>query len=294
MKKLYLPALFVLWLNYLNGQDLMALLDSANTIQTQKEFVQGTFRSVRLINSYTSEIAEKNDLVFSISHRFDPINSGAYELWGLDHSEIRFGFEYGLTNRISLGLGRSSHEKLYDGFIKIKIARQSSGAKSFPLTITLLEGMDIKTYKYVDDVRDYPFSARLYYTHELFISRKINNYISAQVVPTLLHRNMVITKEEQNLVPAIGFGSNVTVNKWLSFSGEYFYLLPGNTADNYSNSLAFTMELESGGGHIFQITLANSHGMTEKSFIPETTGKWIDGDIQLGFNIIRVFHPKKK
>jgi hypothetical protein len=105
---------------------------------------------------------------------------------------------------------------------------------------------------------------------------------------------MVKTKEEQNLVPAIGFGGNVTVNRWLSFSGEYFYLLPGNTADNYSNSLALGVELESGGGHIFQINLSNSHGMTEKAFIPETTGKWLDGDIQIGFNIIRVFHPKKK
>jgi hypothetical protein len=49
------------------------------------------------------------------------------------------------------------------------------------------------------------------------------------------------------------------------------------------------IEIESGGGHIFQINISNSQGMIEKIFIPETTGKWLDGDIALGFNIIRVF-----
>jgi hypothetical protein len=212
----------------------------------------------------------------------------------LDESVIRFGFEYGLTNWLSLGFGRSNFEKLYDGFFKIKIARQSTGLRSFPFSITLMEGMAVKTQKYIDVDQDYPLTARFYFSHELFISRKINNHLSAQIVPALVHRNMVDNKEEQNLVPAIGFGANVTVNKWLSFSGEYFHLLPGNTADNYVNSLAIGVEMETGGGHIFQINLSNSHGMTEKAFIPETTGKWLDGDIQIGFNIIRVFHPKKK
>ncbi len=294
MKKQVLIILFMLLVQLVGGQDLMALLDSANNTPAQKEYVQGTFKTVRLINGYTTEIAEKNDLIFSISHRFDPVNEGIYEFFGLDHSVIRFGFEYGLTNWLSLGIGRSSFEKLYDGFFKIKLARQSSGEHSFPFSITWMEGMAVQTLKYTDTLPDHPTSERFYYSHELFISRKFNNYISAQIVPTLIHRNMVKTKEEQNLVPAIGFGANVTVNKWLSFSGEYFYLLPGNTADNFANSLAIGVEMESGGGHVFQINLSNSHGMTEKAFIPETTGKWSKGDIQLGFNIIRVFHPKKK
>jgi hypothetical protein len=294
MKKQILFILFIIGFKSISAQDLMALLDSAAQSSAPTVYAQGTFKSVRLINGYTTEIAEKKDLVFSISHRFDPLNQGIYELFGLDHSVIRFGFEYGLTNWLSLGIGRSSYEKLYDGFFKIKLARQSSGERSFPLNITWMEGMVVQTLKYTDTLVNHPNSERLYYSHELFISRKFNHYFSAQIVPTLVHRNMVTTKEDQNLVPAIGFGANVTVNKWLSFSGEYFYLLPGITADNFANSLAIGVELESGGGHIFQINLSNSQGMTEKAFIPETTGKWLDGDIQIGFNIIRVFHPNKK
>ena len=268
-------------------QDLMGLLDSQQAEQTS--YTTGTFKSVRLINGYTSETAGKNDLVFSISHRFGNINGGAYELFGLDHSTIRFGFEYGLGNRISLGLGRSSHEKLYDSFIKLKITQQSTGFSSFPLTITWLSGMAVKTLKWSNPELDYPFSSRLYYVHELFIARKFNKAFSAQLVPVILHRNMVQTAQDQNLVSAVGVGANYTLNKWLSFSGEYYYLLPGYTADNFENSLSLGIEIESGGGHIFQINISNSQGMTEKIFIPETTGKWIDGDIALGFNIIRVF-----
>ncbi len=294
MKKIYMWICGIIFSVSLNGQDLMMMLDSVSQVNTTKEFIQGTFKTVRLINGYTSEIAEKKDLVFSISHRFNPVNEGFYEFFGLDQSQIRFGFEYGLSDRIDIGIGRGNMSKLYDGFVKVKLFKQSKGTKSFPFTITLMEGMAVKTEKFTDPSRDYPWSSRLYYTHELFISRKFNQHFAAQVVPAIIHRNMVIHNEEQNIVPAIGLGANYTINKWLSVSGEYYYLIPGYTADHQSNSFALGVELESGGGHVFQIHLSNSHGMTDKSFVAETTGKWTEGDIQIGFNIIRVFHIKKK
>lgn len=273
------------------SQSLFDLLDSVETQPTI--YANNTFKAIRLINGYTTETAGKKDLIFSISHRFGSVKEGINQLYGLDNSTIRFGFEYGLSDRLSLGIGRSStYDKLYDGFIKYKITRQSKGEISFPLSITWMSGMSAITYGYNE--QDYPLSSRLIYVHEVFIARKFSDKFSAQIVPVIVHRNMVKTKDEQNTVPALGAGANYTVNHWLSFSGEYYYLLPGNTADNYSNSLSLSMEMESGGGHIFQISLSNSSGMTEKHFIPETTGKWLDGDIALGFNIIRIFHSKKK
>lgn len=270
-------------------QDLLNFLDS---IETEPDiFITNTFKSVRLINGYSSDLAGKNDLVFSISHRFGELNQGLYNFFGLDQSTIRFGFEYGINSRISLGVGRSNYEKLYDGFFKIKLLNQSVGG--FPVSVTWLEGSVMKTLKWVDESKDYPFSARMYYVHELLLSRKFTSAFSAQIVPVLVHRNMVETDEEQNLVSAVGFGANYTLNKWLSVSGEYYLVLPGNTADNYSNSAAIGVELESGGGHIFQIHLSNSYGMTEKVFIAETKSQWSKGEIGIGFNIIRVFHLKK-
>lgn len=280
---------FIKW-NY--GQDLMALLDS--TSEPPTILVEGTFQSTRLINGYSIETAGKNDLVFSISHRFGPVSDGAYEFYGLDQSMIRLGFEYGLTDKLAVGIGRSSFEKLFDGYIKYNLFRQKSGAKNFPVSITLHEGMYYKSLKWANTELDYPETARLYYVHEIYIARKFGENFSAQIVPVLVHRNMVKTNEEQNSVPAVGLGGVYTLNAWLSFSAEYYYLLSGHTASNYSNSLALGIEIDTGGGHLFQIHVSNSRGMTEKNFIPETTGKWEDGDVALGFNIIRVFNLKSK
>lgn len=293
MKKVIIFLLFLLIYNTSFGQDLFAVLDSVETKET-REIIPGTFRSVRLINGYNSEIVGNKDLVFSISHRFNSLNTGLYDLFGLDHSTIRFGFEYGLYDRISLGIGRSNFEKLYDGFLKIKIMKQSTGKKSFPVTITLLEGIAVKTLKWTIPEVNYPLTGRISYVHELFIARKFNNQFSAQISPVIIHRNMVPDDDDQNIVSAIGFGGSYRISKVVTISTEYYYLLPGKTADDFQNSLAIGCELETGGGHIFQLNLSNSHGMTEKAFIPETTGKWLDGDIFLGFNIIRVFHAKNK
>jgi hypothetical protein len=292
MKKILIFGLLCCFWFMSQSQDLMQLLDAQKQQESEKIPVEGTFKTVRLINGYTTEIAGKTDLVFSISHRFGEVTSGIYEFYGIDESTIRFGFEYGLSNRISLGLGRSNFDKLYDGFIKLKLIQQAVGGS--PVTLMLMEGMAIKTIDWVNPDLDYPLSARFFYSHELFISRKFNQQFSAQIVPAVVHRNMVKTTDEQNVVPALGVGANYTVNKWLSLSAEYFHLLPGNTADNFTNSLAIGVEMETGGGHVFQVHLSNSHGMTEKAFIAETTNKWTDGDIQLGFNIIRVFHLKKQ
>ena len=69
---------------------------------------------------FPGEDAPKNELAFSISHRFGNINGGINDFYGLDESTIRFGFEYGLSDRIDLGIGRSNYEDIVDGFIKVK------------------------------------------------------------------------------------------------------------------------------------------------------------------------------
>ncbi len=289
MKKilLFCLAIFLCFAPKIYAQDLLSMLDSAQT-EDETVYADGTFKSIRLINGYTSEIAAKKELIFSISHRFGNVNQGIYDLFGLDQSTIRFGFEYGLNDRIDLGIGRSNYEKLYDGFIKIKLAKQSSGKKSFPFTITLLEGMSIKTLKWTNDAIDYPFTARMFYIHELFIARKFNEKLSIQLSPVIIHRNMVKTREDQNTVGALGVGGRYKITNRFTAVCEYYYLFPGNTANQFNNSLAFGVEIETG-GHVFQLHFSNSTGMTEKAFIPETTGRWVDGDINLGFNIIRLF-----
>ncbi|MFC2151097.1 DUF5777 family beta-barrel protein [Bacteroidota bacterium] len=291
MKKLYfLICILCIQLNGY-GQDLLSMLDSIQPETDKNQYVEGTFKSVRLINGYTSETAAKKELIFSISHRFGNINGGIKDFYGLDQSTIRFGFEYGLNDRIDLGIGRSNFEDIIDGFIKVKLTQQSSGKKSFPVTITWLEGISVRTQEWTNDEVDYPLTGRFYYIHELFIARKFTEKLSLQLSPVIIHRNMVETREDQNTVGAVGIGGRYKITNRFTAVGEYYYLIPGNTADKYNNSLAIGIEIETG-GHVFQIHATNSNGMTEKAFITETMGEWINGDVGIGFNIIRLFSFK--
>jgi hypothetical protein len=286
--------IFVVFLSFsikISGQDLLSKLDSIQPGKKEIQFVKGTFTNPRMINGYTCETAAKNELYFSISHRFSNPTQGFYDLFGLDQGTIRFGLEYGLTDRIDLGIGRSNYEKLYDGFFKVKIIQQSSGIKNIPVTITWLEGMSVKTQKWIDANVNYPFSGRLYYIHELFIARKFNNKFSMQLTPVIVHRNMVKTADEQNTIGALGVGANLKIARRLTIVCEYYYQFGKKPVDSY-NSGSLGVDIETGGGHVFQLFLTNSAGMTEKAFIPETNRNWMDGEIIFGFNIIRLFTIK--
>jgi hypothetical protein len=89
-------------------------------------------------------------------------------------------------------------------------------------------------------------------------------------------------------VYALGAAARQKLTKRFALTGEYYYLLPGATADEFRNSLALGFDIETG-GHVFQLHVTNSPGMIEKFFIPQTTGNFFKGDIFFGFNISRAF-----
>lgn len=275
-------------LSLIFAQDLEDILDAEMDKNKEKEFITAHFKSTRIVLGHSVKNMAKNDLNFLISHHFGTLNSGAYYFWGLDQSSIRLGFEYGLSDRLTIGYGRNSYNKLYDGNLKLKILRQSKGEKSMPLSVSFFSNMVINSLDWAIPNRDNLFSSRLSYTFQLLMARKFDPGFSMQLAPTMIHRNLVKTKEDENDVFSIGAGGRVKLTKWVSVNFEYYYLLPGKTADVFSNSLSLGFDIETG-GHVFQIFFTNSHGMVEQTFITETNGSWENGDIRLGFNITRIF-----
>jgi hypothetical protein len=273
----------------ITAQDLMDLFADSTP---QKNYTYATFKTTRIINSQSIENPAKGVLLFMISHHFGEMNQGAYEFWGLDQSTIRLGFEYGVTQRLALGVGRSSYHKNYDGFMKYKLIRQQTGSKNVPVSVSYFGSIACNGLKWEDPNRENYFSSRLSYTHQLFIARKFNDRISLQIAPTFIHANLVETTEDYNDQFAIGFGGRIKITKRISFNADYIYVIPEYATDGTYNSLAFGFDIETG-GHVFQIHVTNSTGMYEKAFITETTSSWKDGGIRLGFNISRVFTVAK-
>lgn len=271
------------WLTAQDEGDLLSLLGEEETT----EYAAASFKTNRVVNGHSIENTAAGVLDSKISHRFSPLNQGLYDIFGLDGATIRIGIDYGITDRLMVGVGRSTKEKIIDGFAKYKLLRQSTGKRNMPLSLSYLVDAQIKTVKFSDQTRENKFSSRLYYTHQILIGRKFSDAFTLQLMPTLVHRNLVETKAEKNDVLALGAAGRIKLTKRITLNAEYYYVLPDQLRPDFTNVLSIGFDIETG-GHVFQMHFTNSTDMTYKGFITETTDKWFDG-VRFGFNISRVF-----
>lgn len=249
------------------------------------ESVMATFKGTRLINGHTVELRAKNELDFIISHRFGRLNEGGYTLFGLDDASIRLGLDYGVSDRLNIGIGRSSFEKVYDGFIKYKLLRQGSGPGMSPFTAVAFASAAFTTVRSTNDLN---LANRASYTWQLLLARKFNERLSLQLMPTLVHRNLVLTDAMDNDIFALGAGGRYKLSKRVALNLEYYYRFNHELEVGYHNALAIGFDIETG-GHVFQLHLTNARVMQERGFITQTNGRLFDGDLHFGFNISRVF-----
>jgi len=287
----FLLLFFGLSLSLSAQDDLLDLLEDMEEETT--EYTYATFKTVRIINGHSIETPAPGVMQLIISHRFGRINGGAYEFFGLDQANMRLGFEYGISNRLCVGIGRSNIQKTYDSFVKFILVRQSSGKRVMPVSLAYLGNTAVNTLRWADPSRTNYFSSRLSFTHQLLLARKFSDRLSLQLMPTLVHRNLVETAAEKNSVFAIGAGGRVRLTGSLTVNFEYFYVLPDQLAPGMQNSAAIGFDIETG-GHVFQLMFTNSRGMSESLFITQTDGKIDAGDIHFGFNLARVFTVSRK
>ena len=170
MKNNYLlPALLLLiWQPVMAQDELMDMLDDDDTLEVN--YTTAAFKGTHVINGHSTKTKHKGALDFLIYHRFGPINSGIQEFFGLDQANMRLGFEYGITDNFNLGIGRSTYDKTYDGYVKWRFVRQKTGAENFPLTMVFLSTIAIPTIEITEDLTTVQ---RMGFTSELLISRKI-------------------------------------------------------------------------------------------------------------------------
>jgi hypothetical protein len=251
-------------------------------------YADATFKASRIVNGHSVEQVAAQELEFRISHRFGRISDGFYDLFGLDHANIHFSFEYGITDRLTAGIGRGNYLKTYDAFVKYKIARQSRGAISFPIHISYVFSTEYSNLR--NEIPDFKYYHRFSYVHQLLLARKVNKKFSLQLTPTFIHKNLTSSKDHKNNIFSLGLGGRYKVLSRLSLNLETFLLETEETPGGSSFYIPFSIgvDLETG-GHVFQIMVTNSQAMREVGFITQTTGNWGKGELHLGFNISRMF-----
>ncbi len=290
MRKIYLPlAALILSVACLFAQEeesLLSLVEEEETIN----YVTGAFKTNRVIHGHSIENIAGGVLDVKISHRFGRLNTGFFAFYGLDNAMTRLGADYGITDQVTIGIGRNGFLNVFDGFAKYRFLRQSTGKREMPVSAAFLAAAEVRGTKENPDPEN-EAASRFSYTYQLMVGRKFNQNFSLQLMPTLVHRNLVDFNEE-NDVFSLGVGARQKITKRIAVTLEYYYVpgdqLPDDSQNDFFNSLAIGFDIETG-GHVFQLHFTNSTSMVHSGFITETDGNWADGDIHFGFNIARVF-----
>jgi hypothetical protein len=308
-KGLFLLALVLGTLQGFGQQDLEKEL--TNSAKPVHEKVSATFKATKLINGHTNETIYKNELDFKVDHRFGDIagsNGGLRQFFGLDNStDIRIGFDYGLSDRLTVGLARAKGaglvQQLYEGSLKYRLLEQTTD-DYVPVAVTLFGSTTVSAVKASDNPADpnayENFQDRLNYVSQVIIARKFSSSLSFTVTPSYVHRNFTAFRDQNDML-AVGVGGRAKISKRMALVVDYFlpfrnkgdkaYLEQTNGVKFY-NPLGVGLEIETG-GHVFHLNFTNATAIEEMQFIPQTTSSWLKGQYRWGFSISRRFSFNK-
>jgi hypothetical protein len=310
MKKLFVIAALCSAQSICAQDDLLGLVDEPGEEKSKRVFA--TFKTTHIGNAQSIETVKKQHLDFRISHRFGNIyndelgiNETFQTFFGFDNlQDVRFSLDYGLTDDITLAIGRSQMNRLIDGSMKYRILHQTSDFR-IPVSVAFFGSVAYchdhpqNFYGSFYEVKDFPTNElhRFSYFTQLIVACKVNDILSLEILPSYMHRNFIQEKTNPNNDAAdkngyvtIGFGGRIKLTKRVSFIGDYFYNVADFYRDNQSafNPLSLGFEIETG-GHVFSLFFTNASGLIENNFIPYTTDTWTRGQVKFGFTISRTF-----
>lgn len=293
MKIKYTFLAFFFPLLLLAQNDLLKEIDDKSMESTANP----AFKALKIVNFESTKLIGKGDFYLIISHRFDYLDQGIKEFFGLDNAFTQLKFAYGITDKFTIQVARSGFQKTYDLGLKYLIISQKTNGS--PVAIAFFNSLAANTEL---DKANYPsldFQDRLSYVSQLLISRKITDKLSLEVAPTFFHEGFLveILDENNNVVTpnpqdknqfAVGIGGRYKLSKRLSLNMDYGAHLNRASQSVFKNPLSVGLDIDTG-GHIFQVLFTNSKAMHEAGFLGHTTGDWGKGEISFGFNLIRVF-----
>lgn len=304
MKKIYTSAFYILL--------LISILFKQTTAQDESIFeftneVTKTFYATSLISTQTSEVIPLGQLKFTIKHRFgrtDINKDFLKDFFGMDlSSNIRFGFQVPLTERWYVGVGRTKYEKQYDLESKYALLKQKLD-NSMPLNLSLYIDAAIKTddfpkrlenfnYFQSDSTTEfnYKFNHRMSYNYQIILSRKFAPWLSAQVSPQLIYRNLVAPGKD-NMQIAIPMGLRFKVAMFSSIIIDYIPLL-NNPNEQRINPWGIGYEIGTP-GHSFQFFVSNSPNIMNPHIYSNSRSDITEGQFYIGFNIHRYLWTKKE
>lgn len=291
MKPLLVPFLFLCSLAaQAQESDLFDVFEE----DTKREVVYATFKGTQLINASTNETPGEGVLQFMMAHRFGSFNDDyLYNFFGLDNAQVRMQLDYGVTDRLNIGIGRSSFLKVADGFIKYQLLQQQQGTRTVPVSIALHSSTNYRNARYTDGI-DHSMSDRFSYMHQAIIARKWNRKLSTLLSPSVVHFNLVPTAQDPNTTAHVSLGARYKISNRMALTGESTLLSNRefSSGERYTTPFALGVDIETG-GHVFQLHISNTRAMNGPYWMARNPYIASNGGLFLGFNISRVFTIKE-
>jgi hypothetical protein len=265
---------------------LVALFCSGGILAQDSEPVYPPFETQTLIDNQTTVNPYKGSKNLVIQHRFSQIKEISDILGIFGSANTRIGMNYGITDKIMVGLGTTRSFMQQDLEWKYSVFSQTPG--KFPLSLSYYGNavLDARDSKYFGPEEDYSFAYRISYLHQLIVSRKLGEKIGLQMAPTFVWYNAV-PEGYRNDNYSLDFGARFQVLGFHSIILEYDQPLVQPSGDNartiYPN-VALGVEIGTS-THSFRIFASNYNSIVKNRSVAFNDRNPLDGDFQFGFNI---------
>lgn len=275
------------------SQNLLDILKQEQ--QDSLAYLTPTFKMTRIAFGHSTEVRNKNVLEVFTSSRFWNLPTERSQTFAADKMSTRFALEYGITDRLSFGVGATTFDGLFDSYLKYKLLSQTKGAKAVPFNITLFQNVSYNSSGIPNPVIADDFMDRTAFTSQVLISKKVSSDFSFQIAPTYVHKSLALAEEDSNDFFALGFGARYKLGPHLSIVSEYYKVFnPVESFDTYGPfALGANWEL---GDVLLQFMLTNARDMVEDSFITQTRNNFNfrNPNLHFGFNATYVIHFENK
>ncbi|HEY8712395.1 MAG TPA: DUF5777 family beta-barrel protein [Thermoanaerobaculia bacterium] len=239
-----------------------------------------------LLTLPSSHMADANTWEVRFSHRFNQSvdGNGIHSLFGLDSgANVGLGLSYVPFRDLEVALMRQSTLETYEGAVKYGVVQQ---ARALPVSAAVRVGVDWRNARNLDD-RSSLFA-------QAIVSRQFGSRFDVYVVPTWITKAGRVVSGNKSVALFdrafnVPVGALVQIMPGLSVVGE---LIPTNRdlPRDLKSDLGWSLGIKRAiGGHLFEILLTNSNGMTTDQYISSTyNGAPLrTRDKRLGFNIER-------
>lgn len=280
MKYHFYTALVTILIIFLGASALFGQMQRER-VQTD-DTVEDVFWAPTLITQGTTENLSAGNLNVTIMHSFGVATERSLQtFFGIDNVQnVRLGLDYGITDRWSVGVGRSSLINVYDLRTKIALLRQNTSG-SVPLNLSFKGDVGVITQE-----NGQPFEDDLNTFISLIASRKFSDTVSFQISPMYGKFNN-ISHIDGNDVFAIGLGTEIHLSRRFALTAEYYPVL-GDRPTDTRNSFSMGLNIETG-GHVFQLFFTPTEWHLEQFVMGDNQNQFWAGDFRFGFNVNRIF-----